>query len=295
MKKLNLTLIIIIHLIICFPSEVIAQQDPLFTQFWNTKNFLNPATAGLNFKHEANVLARWQWIGVNGAPDSQLASYSMKLNKHRGGIGVNYMHDKIGFNESNTAKLTYAYHLIFENENILSFGLASGIKHFKLTPFWVTPTTAPDPILIPGYSDVQFTSDFGIAYRIKEKANLGLSVSNLNQPRFSGKDGQSYQDSRIYYLFADYIFGKEDGFQIKPQVLIRTDLIVSATDFNTTFIYNSRYSIGLTYRPNDSYAIIACWDIKQKFRLAYSYDYTVSKLSNISRGSHEIALGLRLK
>jgi hypothetical protein len=37
------------------------------------------------------------------------------------------------------------------------------------------------------------------------------------------------------------------------------------------------------------------WDIMEKFRVGYSYDLTLNKLKSISRGSHEIVLGLMLK
>lgn len=294
MKKLN-TFFIGALLLIAFSSmELNAQQEPQFTQFWNAKNYFNPATSGLNYKHQANLLARWQWLGVNGAPDTQLASYSLKLNKIHGGIGVNYMHNKIGFSETNKVKLGYAYHLEFKNEGILSLGIAGGIQHMKYSPSWVPPTTSGDSSLPSAFSDAQFTSDFGIAYA-KNRFNVGMSVTQLNEARYSGNNS-TYQDARHYFLFADYTFGKEEGFQFVPQLFLRSDLNFASIDMNVLLKYKSMYYIGLTIRSRDAIGFIGGVDIKRKYRISYSYDLTVSKLNNgISNGSHEIVLGLRLK
>ncbi|MBL4862634.1 MAG: type IX secretion system membrane protein PorP/SprF, partial [Crocinitomicaceae bacterium] len=34
------------------------------------------------------------------------------------------------------------------------------------------------------------------------------------------------------------------------------------------------------------------WDLKERYRIGYSYEYSINKLSSISRGSHDIVLGI---
>lgn len=268
-----------------------AQQEPLFRQFWNTKNFFNPATVGLNYKHQATFLARWQWIGVNGAPDSQLASYSVKLNKFHGGLGLSYLHDKIGFSNQNQLKVNYSYQIQLKNESVLSIGIAGGIANYRLDGIWVPPTTPIDPNLPVNFNQTNFIADFGIAYS-RKKFNTGISVTQLN--RQANSDG--YQYGEHFYVFADYIFGNSDGFQFKPQVLIRTDLVKMSGDINLTSFYKEKYSLGIGYRNRDAFCLNVGWDIKRKFRIGYAYDITISKLNNgVSGGSHEFVLGFILK
>ena len=51
---------------------------------------------------------------------------------------------------------------------------------------------------------------------------------------------------------------------------------------------------GLWYRFNDSF--IALVGIQtEKFRFGYSYDLTVSRLTNATAGSHEISLGMQFE
>ena len=268
-----------------------AQQEPLFTQFWNTKNSFNPSTAGLNYRHQATFLARWQWIGVNGSPDSQLASYSVKLDKFHGGVGLSYRHDKIGFSNQNQLKVNYSYQIQLKNESVLSIGIAGGIANYRLDGIWVPPTTTIDPNLPVNFNQTNFIADFGIAYS-RKKFNTGISVTQLNTQ--ANSDG--YQYGEHFYVFADYIFGKVSGFQFKPQVLIRTDIVNMSCDVNLTSFYKEKYSLGIGYRNRDAFCLNVGWDIKSKFRIGYAYDITVSKLNNgVSGGSHEFVLGYILK
>lgn len=268
-----------------------AQQEPQFTQFWNAKNYLNAATAGLNYRHQAIGLARWQWIGVNGAPEDQLATYSMKLGKIHGGIGVTYAHEKIGFSNEHRAKINYSYQMQLKNEGILSFGTAIGFNIQKFTPEWVTPTNVPDSSLPQSFTQTKFAADFGMAYSMN-RFNCGLSVTQLT----ARKSSDHFEYSPHYFLFADYTFGKEEGFQFVPQLLWKTDLIFNSIDINVLVKYKSMYYIGATLRARDSFGFIGGVDIAKRYRISYSYDLTISKLNNgIAGGSHEIVLGFLLK
>ncbi|MEY3236414.1 MAG: hypothetical protein RI883_515 [Bacteroidota bacterium] len=281
--------ILVFFILNCFIYR--AQQDLLVTQFWNLKSFYNPAAAGLNYKHQAALLARWQWIGVNGAPDSQLASYSVKSDKLHGGLGLSYLHDKIGFSTQNQFKVNYSYQIQLKNESILSVGLAGGIANYRLDAVLVPPTSAIDPNLPVSFNQTNFIADFGIAYS-HNKFNTGISVTQLNIQ----SNSDNYQYAEHFYVFADYIFGNVSGFQFKPQVLVRTDLVKMSGDINLTSFYKEKYSLGIGYRNRDAFCFNIGWDIKNKFRIGYSYDVTVSKLNNgVSGGSHEFVLGLLLK
>lgn len=280
--------ILVFFVLNCFYFN--AQQDLLVTQFWNLKSFYNPAAAGLNYKHQATLLARWQWIGVNGAPYSQLASYSVKLDKLHGGLGVSYFRDKIGFSIQQQLKIIYNYQIQLKNESTLSIGLSGGISNFRMTPTWFPPKMVIDPNLPISFKQTNFMSDFGIAYS-RNKFNTGISITQLSIPLHT----DNYQYAEHFYVFADYIFGNPEGFQFKPQALMRTDLVKMSGDINLTAWYKQKYSLGIGFRTVDAISFNIGWDIKRIFRVGYSYDLTINKLASISKGSHEFVLGFLLK
>lgn len=91
-------------------QSVFAQQDPLLTQFWNVSTSYNPANSGLFYKHQAGVNYRNQWQGINGAPNTLLATYNTKIDKYKSGIGFNYMYETIGSLKQHCFDLNYSYH-----------------------------------------------------------------------------------------------------------------------------------------------------------------------------------------
>lgn len=285
MKKL----VHIFFLISGFTS--IAQQDPLYTQFWNTQQRFNPAYTGLKFKHEAHAMARWQWVEVNGAPETQLVTYGAKLNKINSGVGLVYEHEYIGLTEVNLLKLNYAYHLPIGEEHFLSFGLSAGANTFSNSEAWIPPTSEPDGSIPDGDLNIGFTSDLGVFYSFK-KLDAGFSVTQL----VDSKNTPSYSEAKHYYFYAGYLFGKDEGFQVKPQLFFRRNNGYNALDVNALLSYQSKYLLGLTYRNRDAYAFSGGYTLKDRFNLTYTYELTVSKLNNgLTSGSHELHLGFRLK
>jgi type IX secretion system PorP/SprF family membrane protein len=295
MNKLTIQFFTCVLFYFTLVNSTNAQQEPLITQFWNAQNYFNPATVGLKFKHEAVFIARNQWAKLNNNPLSQLASYAVRLKKIHGGIGVNYLHETGGFSKTNKLKFNYAYHLKLKNEGIISFGLSAGVKIYSYKPEWVQPVLPSDPALAVAFTDRKLTTDLGLVYS-KKRTTFGISATQLNTPKFSGKSSLTFQDVRHYYAFANHTFGKEDKLQFTPQVLYRTDLNFNSLDVNLLISYKSSYYIGITYRNRDAIAGIVGYDIRQKYRISFSYDVTRSKLNNgVSGGSYEFVLGCRLK
>lgn len=73
-----------------------AQQESLYSHFWNVQQYYLPAITGIENKHEAVVLARDQWIGLNGHPRTMNVQYAQRLNKINSGVGFAYLTEKVG-------------------------------------------------------------------------------------------------------------------------------------------------------------------------------------------------------
>jgi hypothetical protein len=87
-----------------------------------------------------------------------------------------------------------------------------------------------------------------------------------------------------------YVF-KEVGAannNLDVQMMMRTDMVKYSFDFNARYIVNSRFYGGLTYRTSDAIAFMAGFMPAKGTVISYSYDLTLNKLSNVSRGTHEL-------
>jgi type IX secretion system PorP/SprF family membrane protein len=133
-------------------------------------------------------------------------------------------------------------------------------------------------------------ADFGVAFH-RKRFDVGLSLTQLPQSRYAN----GFKDETHLFAFAGYTFQLTRKFSIRPQVFYRTDFIFNSLDLGALFRYKEWY-VGAVYRSSDALGIIAGWDIKNRFRVTYSYDMWFSKLNNSVLGStHEIGLGFMLK
>lgn len=266
-----------------------AQQTPLTTIFWNSYASLNPAITGLNNKHEATANFRDQWDNVTGAPRTLIASYGAKLDQIRGGIGVNYTYDKIGFNTQNQATLNYSYHLKINESNTLAFGVGLAYSHLAINPIWISPL--PDPSLPTKSTGNSFSINLGAVYKAN-KFTLGLSSTEVNEGRYTDLN---FQMKRHFYFFGDYTFDISTKFALKPQVIFRTNLNKSSADFNLLATYNKRAWLGGSLRTDNSFAIMAGYDFFEKYRIGYAFEVTPSLLNNGNSKTHEIVLGFFIR
>ena len=74
---------------------------------------------------------------------------------------------------------------------------------------------------------------------------------------------------------------------------MRTDLVKFSADINARYIYDFGDSklgyAGMTIRTTDAVAFMLGYTPIENLTVGYSYDLTLfNKLSNVSRGSHEI-------
>jgi type IX secretion system PorP/SprF family membrane protein len=279
-------------------SHFFAQQDKLITNFMFDKMSINPGKTGVDMYNSicATSIYRNQWDKVNGAPNSAVLNIEGSLERFfKGGIGLAFYHDAIGFSRQNNLLLNYSYPIRISNVGVLGLGFGIGIINYGIEPNWVPPTTLTDNSLPLGFAATNLDANFGAYFHGKD-FYAGLSSTHLSESLLQKKvDGldQNYQTARHYYLMGGKTFDKVLNGKIDAQLLMRTDLVKFSFDINTRYFYkindNELYG-GVTYRNSDAIGILLGYSPIQKFTIGYSYDITINKLASVSKGSHEIVL-----
>ena len=285
--------ILFLLIIFCFFGKIQAQQEPQFTMYWNNYSLYNPAVSGLFNKHLGVISGRNQWVEFPGNPKTAIALYDLKLNLIHGGLGINYIYDQLGVEKSNRINLNYAFHLSLNESRVLSFGISGGIHSMTIdgSRFIAIDDPANDPAIPKGeVTETKFNSNFGLFYKTNHW-KIGLSTTQLNKPVFKELN---INKVRNYWLSCAYKYDIGQTFDIQPGILVKADLASTQVDFNTLLRYKKWYWMGLTYRINDALAFMEGVDIKGRYRVGYSYDYTISSLASHSKGSHEIILAVML-
>ena len=122
-----------------------AQQDAQYTQYmYNTIN-VNPAYAGSRGAMSIFVMHRTQWVGLDGAPVTNVASINTPLNGNNLGLGISFINDKIGPTNENTISADLSYSIQTSENYKLSFGIKATANLFNLDMTRLNPTS-PFPL-----------------------------------------------------------------------------------------------------------------------------------------------------
>lgn len=277
-------------------------QDPEFTQFYANPLYLNPALAGNKICPRINVNYRVQWPNVYGTYSTLGLSIDRLAYGVKGGVGLMVMQDRAAQGTLNTTGvgLIYAPMIPLTKKSSISFAIQAGwwqkaVNWGKLTFGDMIDaqrgfTKGTDELPPDDATVGNFDLGAGFVYT----ANyifIGAAVHHILEQNESFLGGTS-KLPRKYTIHAGGnipIGGKYADSYISPNILYRQQ-----GDFRQLNIgmYFKKQSIvgGLWYRGSDSFIMLLGLEAGS-FRLGYSYDVTVSKLTNATAGSHEVSLG----
>lgn len=286
MKNILLTITLLITGFIGF-----SQQDALFSQYMFNGLVLNPAYTGYKDVLDLTLVCRNQWVGFEGSPKTSTFSIQTPLKNDRVSIGGYIYNDRLGPINLTGFMFNYNYKIRLR-ESTLSFGAQGGFVQNYLN---INDIKLKDENDLNIYNTNKFTPDFnfGIYYQHR-KWFLGLSSKHLFEDLLLPQNDYytPYELlSRHLYLYNAYLF-KINKINIKPSLLVKyTKNAPISIDINTNVYLNDKIMIGASYRTNINPIVLLCEiNIKERFKIGYSYDLGINDLSYHNMGSHEIML-----
>jgi type IX secretion system PorP/SprF family membrane protein len=295
MKNILVMKKILISLIIFVSISSYAQQDPLFSQYMFNKLAVNPAYAGSTEMLTVDLLSRYQWVGIKGAPKTTTLCLHSPLRNNHMGLGLYLYADILGPTETYGLMGSYAYR-IKVGKGKLCFGLQVG---FKYSVFNVDKIKVQDPDFVYSGQDVKkFIPDanFGIYYYSK-KFFAGLSSKQLfqNESGLTKVNGKTTYSKllRHFYGMAGVNIPITDKISFRPSVMAKfVPHAPFQCDFNASLLFSNLFWIGASYRTEKAVVFLTEFRITKNLRIGYSYDMYLGKLMTVNKGSHEIRLGL---
>lgn len=299
--------------------EQLFAQDPEFTQFYANPLYLNPAFAGASRCPRFVLNYRNQWPGITGRFITYSASYDQHVDALSGGLGFLVTHDEAGFGYGNQSNGTimyttrfngmYAYQLNVTRQFTFKAGFQFSYQQKKVDWDKLHFGDMIDPrrgyvfnTLEPFQQNPQKSTldiSAGILGFTRE-VYAGVAVHHLAEPDESLMGGQQAKLPMKYTVHAGAVIpiggfdprGAESS--ISPNILY-----MKQQDFQQLLLglYVNKGSIvgGLWYRGKLD-AFIALIGFQQGvFKAGYSYDVTVSRLSNATAGSHEVSMTVQFE
>lgn len=286
----------IIVILIGFVSlNVNAQQDAQSSMyFFNPLNY-NPAYSGSRGSLNFTGVHRSQWVGWEGAPNTQFLSIHAPIARKHVGVGGNLSYDRIGSRSNFTAMANFSYHMQLNARNLrLSLGASAGLNSNQYNFQSLIVTDQTDPTFLTANSTLK--PNFGLgAYLYAKRGYLGVSVPKLLQQSMDNNTSNSFFQ-RHFYAAAGYAFPVNSIFDLKPSVLVKYTKNAPITmDFNLSAHLYNKFWFGALYRMNESVGFNASYQINDKLMLGYAYDFPINKLSYRNWGSHEVVISIDIR
>ncbi|MFL1894588.1 type IX secretion system membrane protein PorP/SprF [Aquimarina sp. 2-A2] len=267
-----------------------AQQLPQYTQYMYNTMSINPAYAGSNDRIEASLLHRSQWVGIDGAPQTQVLTLNGKF-FDKIGLGFNIFNDKIGPSSQIDINFAFSYHLKLNATVKLGLGVNAGMDVLSIDWSKGEIYENEDSIFNENISKLRPIIGAG-SYIFGEQWYAGISASNfIKSQRYDDNEEILVERSVHYYLLGGYVFQITPQLKMKPATMVKlTEGAPFTFDISTNFLIQEKLTLGASYRFDDAVSGLAGFQVSNTFYVGYGYDYSISNLSKYNSGSHEIIL-----
>jgi type IX secretion system PorP/SprF family membrane protein len=295
--KTTTRIFLAIAISLAFASMSLAQQYPVFTQYYFNELVLNPAYAGANVQLSATAMYRNQWVNFEGAPKTYSVSAHTAMKRNKIGIGLLVNHDEIGSYKNEHIFASYSYKIHWPQAT-LAMGLQAGINLLGADYSKLDLMNPGDAAFYNIVNTVKPNFGGGIYYT-RKNFFFGFSVPFILNNKVAGSVESlmgALKEARYYFIRTGTVFAL-DGFQrvkMNPSLLIRMqEGQPLSADINNAFIFYDAFSIGASYRTTDSFITFLDLKITDKIHFGYSYDWTQSDLHRYSNGTHEFMINFR--
>ncbi|MDE5420667.1 PorP/SprF family type IX secretion system membrane protein [Ancylomarina sp. DW003] len=310
MNKLILSIIFFVFGI----SLVGSAQDIRFSQFYANKLYLNPALAGSSDHANVSLNYRNQWPNLDYPYVSYSFSYDNFFPGLNGGLGLLVMQDDQGDGAITTTSFAgaYSFYLRVNDELVFRPAIQASLIQKKLD---FKNLIFPDQVS-PIYGDVfpHNTSgdpsnrswngmDFSVGVMAYYKNYyFGAAASHVNQPNLSFDDFEDDQLNAKYTFHAGAEFAlsgstRGNGLVLAPALLFQKQGEFTQMNYG---MYLSKSSLVFGFWFNQNFqlnydaVILMAGIVTDRFKLAYSYDYTITQLVQTNTGAHELSFSFPL-
>ena len=289
----NLYKYILFFLTLLLANDLVAQTEPMYSQYMYNMLGVNPAYAGNREATSFNFFQRRQWVGLAGAPQTTSVSIDGAFNDNKLGWGVQAYDDKLGVERADGVNMMMATHIQVSDKGTLSGGLSVGLMNYRIDLLNVQGRYTPsDPAFYSNFNKWLPAVGLGIYYNT-DKFYAGFSIPNVLKSRLTAFDvmnsGIQKVNSTHIFFTSGYVFDVNEDVKIKPSTMIKAvgGAPIEA-DFNTNVWLKNVIGLGFSYRTGDAMVAMAEAQINNNLRVGYAYDITISPLKYYNNGSHEL-------
>lgn len=277
---------------LAFGFSANAQQDPVFNQYMNNLLTVQPAYAGMSGYVNITALSRIQWVGFDGAPNTNTFTIQGPFKKYNVGLGLSIITDRFGPVRQNGVYADYSYRVLLEGDQYISFGIKGGFNRYEALLTDLSVHDPNDPVVAFDINK-KYLPNFGVGFMWHaDNFFLGASVPKIFKNKINSNSGETvYREEMNFYFMGGYVLDIADNVKFKPTVLARwSQNTPTVIDFSANALFYERVWVGATYRMQNSYGLLFQIYVNRGVKLGYAYDLTSFRPSQYNAGTHEFML-----
>ncbi len=290
MKHFSIALFL---LMLSLSTKIYAQQTLVYNHYFLNPFLYNPSYIAPSGYSEIYVNYRKQWAGINGAPSTGTFNLQLPLS-YKTGFGVTAYQDQAGALKTTSGLLSFSYQIFFGRKidmtNKLGFGISVGATHSYVD----TQTT---DVAVTNNNTTSIDGQFGINYQYN-RFKIAFAIPRLFDSKVVSEstfNGPSLATINNTLSSVSYDVRLSDKISVEPYFIYRT--------FQTT---KSQYEamavvrvknigwIGGSFRQDYGAAGLIGFNIKEKIKFGYAYEFAANQTPQLGSGSHEIQLVVRV-
>lgn len=249
------------------------------------------AAAGMYGRPTAALRHRQQWLGIEGAPQTQLLSFHMPL-KNTLSFGTRIKHDRAGA-FTQTSALAHLVYTLALSKSKLSFALGGGVSYDQLNVDNLNPLDADDPALLGGNTNqMRPLLTASLMYR-SQKWFVGVEAQRLLAQKSNWNGLQTAGEVPEALVLGGVDVKMSEKWALRPMAAARISASNQLSpEAQLGAWYNKTFWFGAGYRwQSAAYAFVE-YRFLNKYRVAYSFGVPVQAWQPAQSGSHEIMLSM---
>ncbi len=295
MKKLYSFYIAVVSLLIFGSAH--AQQLGLQTLYNQNLYMINPAAAGKDDCISAYLNHRNQWFGVKESPRVNSIFFDNRFGEYHA-VGLDVRNFRSGLISNLNVKATYAYHVKMSENSTLSAGISLGFIQQRFRNLDAIASDYTDNLLTQSrQSDGGFTSDLGLIYHW-DKLIVGIAVPQIFATGLLVDYGSTTADFKLVdhmNFYASYEVLEIDEWKASASILYKnSDFAAHQIEIGANALWKDMFEFGLMYRSTFGVSGMVGVKFLEQYRFGYSYEIGAGNITGISKGAHEIMLGIRV-
>ena len=278
-----------------------AQQDAQYTQYMYNTMTVNPAYAGSREKLSIAALYRAQWLGLDGAPETQTFNMHTPIGTNGVGLGLSILNDKIGPTQETYLDVDFSYTISLNDDRALAFGLKSSahLLDIRYSELNQDQTQGMD-VTLQQDIDNRFSPNVGAGvYYYTGKSYVGLSVPRiLKTTHFQESSLSTAEEEMTFYGIAGHVWDLNPKLKFKPALLTKiTQGAPLQVDLSANFMFQEKFIGGVAYRWDAAVSGLVGFQASPDFLIGIAYDRELTALGaqTFNDGSFEVILRYDVK